>query len=51
MENNNIIGIITGVQYTYILYSIKFKKILVFLFEYFMSIRKIYFYNSILKVF
>jgi hypothetical protein len=52
MESRNIIGTTyTGVQFTYILYSIKLKKILVFLFKYFVNIRKIHFYNSILKVF
>jgi hypothetical protein len=49
MENNNIIG--TGVQYIYILYRIKLKKILRFVFKYFVSIRKLHFYNSTLKVF
>jgi hypothetical protein len=51
MENSNIIGIYTDVQYTYTLYSIKLKKILGFVFKYFVSIRKIHFDNSIWKVF
>jgi hypothetical protein len=51
MENSNIIGTYTGVQYTYTLYSIKLKKMLGFVFKYFVNIRKIHFYNSILKIF
>jgi hypothetical protein len=51
MENSNIIGTYTGVQYTYTLYSIKLKKMLGFVFKYFVSILKIHFYNIILKVF
>jgi hypothetical protein len=49
MENSNILGTYTGVQYTHTLYSIKLK--LEFVLQHFVSIRKIHFYNSILKVF
>jgi hypothetical protein len=50
MKSSNIIGIYTGVLYTYIIMH-KIKKKLVFVFKYFMSIHKIHFYNSISKVF
>jgi hypothetical protein len=43
MENSNIISTYTGVQYTFALYSIKLKKILGFVFKYFVSIRKLHF--------